>query len=158
MGNQIGTELPFHEVRTSSLRLWAVLEHTLVVDTRLLQQALDALLALDLAGLGRRQLLVFDRYAIALGKALNCLGKVAGLEFHHELEDIATDAAAEAVVELLCRLDRETRGLLIVERAARHRTDALLAHLPGARRDELDEIGALAHLLHGRAVDAASHV
>jgi hypothetical protein len=44
-----------------------------------------------------------------------------------------------------------------MEGTTRHRTDALLAHLAGTRRYELDEIGALAHLLDGGAVDAASH-
>jgi hypothetical protein len=61
------------------------------------------------------------------------------------------------VVQLLRRFDRERRSLLIMEGTTRHRTDALLAHLAGTRRYELDEIGALAHLLDRGAVDAASH-
>ena len=157
MGDQLRPELAFDEVRAGGLGLRAVLEDAFVVGAGLLEQPLDALLALDLPRLVRRQLLVLDRHAVALGEALDGLGEVAGLELHHELEDVAADPTAEAVVQLLRRLDREARRLLVVERAARHRADALLAHLAGARGDQLDEVGALAHLFDRRAVDPARH-
>ena len=104
-----------------------------------------------------RQLLVLNRYAVALGKPLDGLWELAGLELHHKLEDVATDTTAEAVVELLGRFDREARGLLVVERAAGHRAWADLTHLAGACGDKFDEVGALAHSLDCCPIDPSRH-
>src|SRR5690606_37840515 len=57
-------------------------------------------------------------HADALGQILDRLGEVQVVVVHHEAQGVATGAAAEAVVELLVRADREGRGLFLVERAA----------------------------------------
>jgi hypothetical protein len=49
---------------------------------------------------------------------LHRLGEVEVVVFHQKAHGVAGGAAAEAVVELLVRGDRERRGLFLVERAA----------------------------------------
>ena len=61
--------------------------------------------------------LALQRHAVALGQRLERLAEVEPLGLHHELEDVAARAAAEAVVELLDRVDPERRRALVVERA-----------------------------------------
>ena len=57
------------------------------------------------------------RDAVALGQQLERLKEADALDFHDELEDVAAHAAAEALVELVARVDGERRRLFGVERA-----------------------------------------
>ena len=155
--DQFGSELALGEIRACDLRFGAIEEHALVVGARLLEQSLDLLFAIEFFRLLMRQLLVLNRHAIALGQSFDGLGKFAGFELHHKFEDVATDTTAEAVVQLLCRLDREARRLLVVEWAASHRAWTDLAYLTGSRRHELDEVGALAHSLDCCPIDPSRH-
>ena len=54
---------------------------------------------------------------VAVGEQLERLAERQRLRLHHEREDVAARAAAEAVVELLDRVDAERRRALVVERA-----------------------------------------
>ena len=59
------------------------------------------------------------------------------VDLHHKLEDVAAHAAAEAVVELLDRMDGKRGGLLRVERAQTHEVLACLlqAHVVAHNAD-----------------------
>ena len=61
--------------------------------------------------------LALELHAGAVGERLQRGAEVEPLGLHHELEDVAALAAAEAVVELLDRVDAERRRALVVERA-----------------------------------------
>ena len=73
--------------------------------------------ALALGRVARVLGLALQRHAVALGQRLQRRAEVQPLRLHHELEDVAARAAAEAVVELLDRVDAERRRALLVERA-----------------------------------------
>ena len=81
---------------------------------------------------------------------LDGVGKRLAAVFHQEADGRAVRAAAEAVVELLARADRERRRLLAVERAAGHvvRAGLLQRHVAvdhlddvHPRQQRLDEVG-----------------
>src|SRR5680860_837239 len=55
---------------------------------------------------------------VAVGEQLHCLGEAEPLLLFDELDRVAAHPAAEAVVELLLRVDREGRRALLVEGAA----------------------------------------
>jgi len=55
--------------------------------------------------------------AIAPRKALHRFRKAEVLELHEELEDVAALVTSETVIQSLLGIDRERRGLLLVERA-----------------------------------------
>ena len=61
--------------------------------------------------------------------------------FDQEADRVAVRAAAEAVIELLARADREARRLLAVERAQAHEVGAALLELDVAA-DDLDDVDA----------------
>jgi hypothetical protein len=61
--------------------------------------------------------------------------------FHEKADGVAVHPAAEAVIELLGRADREGGGFLAVERAQAHEIGAALLELHIAP-DDLDHIGA----------------
>src|SRR5665811_1261636 len=65
---------------------------------------------------------------------------------------VATDAAAEAVVQLLRGVDRERRRALLVERAATAVVGAGLAQL-GVLADDLDHVGGGLDLIDAGAGD-----
>ena len=73
--------------------------------------------------------------------------EVALVHLHHELENVAADAAAEAVIDLLHRMHRERRRFLGVERAEAGEILAALfqAHVFADHADDvrllLDAIG-----------------
>ena len=86
---------------------------------------------------------------VALGQQLQGAFEVEALGLLHEREDVAGGLAAEAVVDLLARVDPERRRALVVERA-----QALVAAGPGAaqlgaRGDELDHVDRVAHAVLG---------
>jgi hypothetical protein len=60
---------------------------------------------------------------------------------HQEADGVAMHAAAEAVIELLGRADRERGRLLAMERAQAHEIGAGLAQLHVAP-DDLHDVGA----------------
>src|SRR4029079_7599903 len=72
-----------------------------------------------LAGCGLTRVLglTLQLHAVALREPLERRREVQSLGLHHELEDVAARLAAEAVVELLRRVDPERRRPLLVERA-----------------------------------------
>ena len=55
--------------------------------------------------------------AVLLGQFFERLPEREPLDIHHETEDVAFGVAAEAFVELMVGIDREGRGLLVMERA-----------------------------------------
>ncbi len=70
------------------------------------------------AGLGLRVLaLALELDPVAVGEQLDRLGEPEPLLLLDELDRVAADPAAEAVVELLLGVDRERRRALLVERA-----------------------------------------
>ena len=60
------------------------------------------------------------------------------LDEHHELEDVASHAAAETVEDLLDRMNRERRGFLLMERAQAHPVGARLSQLDVVAEDAND--------------------
>ena len=95
-------------------------------------------------GLPRVLLLALQLDPVALGQQLQRAAEVHALGLLHEREQIARGLAAEAVVDLLRRVDAERRRALVVERA-----QPLVARRPraaqlGARGDQLDEVDRVA--------------
>ena len=71
------------------------------------------------------------------GQALDRLGKAHAFGVHDEVDDAAVGSAPEAVVEPLVLVDRERRGLLLVERAQ----PDVLASLAGQAHPPPDRVG-----------------
>src|SRR5579885_3410946 len=92
--------------------------------------------------------------AVAACKGLDRLRKAQPLHPHNEIEDAAARVASEAMKESALGIDRERRGLLLMEWAE---ADVVAAGALEAdvRADNLDDIGALANLLD--LVVAVSH-
>ena len=80
------------------------------------------------------------------------LGEVEVLRLAHERDHVAALAAAEAVVELVDRVDREARRPLLVERAAARVAGAGAAERRAAG-DDLDHVGRGDRLPHRRVLD-----
>jgi hypothetical protein len=128
-------------------RLARLPQHAHVVGRGPLEQREQARLAVAPLGRPRVLRLGLELDPRPLGERLERGLEVEPLGLHHELEDVAALAAAEAVVELLDRVDAERRRPLVVERAQpRVAPLAGLAQL-GARADELDEVDRVAHAL-----------
>ena len=87
-------------------------------------------------------LLALQLDPVAVGEQLHRLGEAEPLLLLDELDHVAADPAAEAVVELLLRLDRERRRALLVERAEADPAGALAAQV-GVGGDHLDDVGRL---------------
>jgi len=100
----------------------------------------------------RRGLLVLQRHSETLGQPLDRLREVELLRLADKADDVAPGAAAEAVVELVLRVDREARRPLVVERAEPGEAGAGLAQLR-ARLDDLDHVGRLDGLANGCVLD-----
>ena len=127
-------------------------ERALVERRGLLEQGDEPLTSLAGGVLGRRALLVLDRHAEPLAEPLDRAREVEPLRLSHERDQVALRAAAEAVVELVDRVDRERRRALVVERAASGVAAARLAQLC-ARRDDVDEVGGRLDGLDGGVLD-----
>jgi hypothetical protein len=87
-------------------------------------------------------LLALQLDPVAVGQQLHRLGEAQPLLLLDELDRVAADAAAEAVVELLLRVDRERRRALLVERAEADPAGALAAQV-GVGGDDLDDVRGL---------------
>ena len=100
----------------------------------------------------RRRLLVLERDAEPFGQPLDRAGEVEVLGLADERDHVAALAAAEAVVELVGRVDREARRPLLVEGTAPR---VARAGLPQRRAagDDLDHVGGRHDLPDGRLLD-----
>src|SRR5581483_8529112 len=127
-------------------------ERPLVERRRLVEERKQAVAPPPRRLLGRRALLVLERDAEPLGKPLDRAGEVEALRLAHEGDEVALRAAAEAVVELVDRVDGERRRALVVEGAAARVTRARLAQL-GAPGDDLHEVGRRLHRLDRGVLD-----
>ena len=87
-------------------------------------------------------LLALQLDPVAVGQHLDRLGEVEPVFLLDELEHVAADPAAEAVVELFGRLDRKRGRALVVERAEADTAGALAAQV-GVGGDDLDDVGRL---------------
>jgi hypothetical protein len=105
----------------------------------------------------RRDLLVLDRHTEALREPFHCLGEVELLGLANEGDDVAALAAAEAVVELLLRVDGKARRPLFVERTPADVTRARLPQLR-ARGDDLDHVGCVDDLALRGVLDAGHQI
>ena len=112
-----------------------------------------ALLAAGLLACGS-SLLALELDPVAVGQQLDRLGEPEPLLLLDELDHVAADPAAEAVVELLLRVDRERRRALLVERAE---PDLARAPAPqvGVGGDDLDDVGGLLDPLEALGVRSA---
>ena len=118
-------ELPQHvllepapgEVVARRSRLVRLPEHAHVVGGRALEQCEQPLALGPALGVARVLGVALELDPGALGERLERGGEVQPLRLHRELEDVTARAAAEAVVELLDRIDAERRRALVVERA-----------------------------------------
>src|SRR5207249_7243428 len=90
-------------------------EVALVIARRLLEQREEALPPAASGVLLGRRLLVLERHAVALGQPLDRLCEVELLSLAHEGDQVPALAAAEAVEELVGRIDGEAWRLLVVE-------------------------------------------
>src|SRR5690348_481221 len=86
------------------------------------------------------------RNAALLRDGANSLRKGQLVHFHHEFENVAACAAAEAVIDLLHGMDGERRSLFLMERA---QTGEVLAALFEADvfADDADDVRLLLHAL-----------
>src|SRR6266511_2068507 len=96
----------------------------------------------------RRRLLVLDLDVEAVGKPLDRAGEVKLLRVAHERDQVPLRAAAEAVVELVRRVDREARRPFLVERATAEIARPGLAQLR-SRGDDRDHVGCNLDFLDG---------
>ena len=110
-------------------------------------QQLAELAPLLAAGLDLRVLLLaLELDPVAVGQQLHRLGESEPLLLLDEFDRVAADPAAEAVVELLLRVDRERWGPLLVERAEADHPRSLALEV-GMGGDDLDDVGRLLHPL-----------
>jgi hypothetical protein len=93
-----------------------------------------------------------DLHPVLLGKVLDGLDEIHAGMLHQEADGVAVLAAAEAVVELLARADRERGRLFPVEGAQPHVIGAALLqlHVPA---DDLHHVGPREQLLDERLGD-----
>ena len=89
-----------------------------VVGGGAVEQRVQALAALAAGGGSGILVLGLELDAEAVGERLERALEVEPLGLHHEVERVARDLAAEAVVVLLVGADVERGGALVVERAA----------------------------------------
>ena len=127
-------------------------EVALVERGRLVEHGVEPVAALARLLLLRRGLLVLERDAEPLRQPLDGAGEVEVLRLADEGDHVAALAAAEAVVELVGRVDREARRPLLVERAAAGVARAGLAQRRPAG-DDLDHVGCRDDLSDRRLLD-----
>ena len=82
----------------------------------------------------------------ALGEKVDRFDKGDAVDLLDKHEDIASDAAAGAVVDLAIGVDAEGRGVFLVERAETEKVAALLGELD-VFGDHVDDIGGVANAL-----------
>ena len=111
-----------------------------------LQQPLPAAAAL---GLLRILLLALQLDPEAIGQQLERAFEVDALGLLHEREHVAGGLTAEAVVDLLRRVDPERRAALLVERTQPLIPSRAGPAQLGTRRDQLDEVDRVAHTILG---------
>src|SRR5690606_16343492 len=95
-------------------------------------------------GLARVFGLALELDAVAFGQELDRLGEADALGLLDEIEQVAARLAAEAVVKLVRRVDRERGCALVVEGAGPGPAGTLPPQI-GARADHFDDVGRLAH-------------
>jgi hypothetical protein len=135
-------EAALGQVPARLLRLRRLPEVAGVVGGDAVQQLLEAA-ALLAAGLGPRVLLLArDLDPVAVGQELDRLGKPEPVLLFDELDHVAADPAAEAVVELFLGIDRERGGALVVERTEAGVAGAGAAQI-GVSGDHLDDVRRL---------------
>src|SRR5262249_2749100 len=88
----------------------------------------------------------------ARGERLDGLGEVQPVDLAHEVDDVASRTATEAVVEALVAVDREGRRALVVERAEALPGPAGLLQA-GVLADDLDDVGRRTQLREDVVVD-----
>ena len=118
-----------------------------------IEQGEQTLAATPARVLLRRRLLVLDPDVEAVGEPLDRTGEVELLGLADEGDQVSLGAAAEAVVELVGRVDREARRAFLVEGAAAGEAAAHLAELRPVR-DHGDHVGRGLDLLDGGVLDA----
>jgi hypothetical protein len=127
-------------------------EVALVEGRRRVEQLEQALAAAAARILLRRRLLVLDLDVETVGEPLDRTGEVELLGLAHERDHVALRAAAEAVVELLERIDGEARRPLLVEGAAAYVPRPRLPQLR-APADHRDDVDGGFDVLDGRVLD-----
>jgi hypothetical protein len=100
----------------------------------------------------RRGFLVLELHPVPIGEPLDSAGEVEAFGLTDERDEVAALSAAEAIEELVGRVDREARRSFLVEwtPAAPARPDAPKLC---PRRRELDHVGRLDDLLDRRLLD-----
>ena len=137
------------QVRSRTLGLLRFPQLARVVRGGALEQLEQTLAAHTLLGRARILVLELEGDLVTVGEQLERALEVHALGLHDEREGVARGLAAEAVVDLLGRVDPERRRALVVKRAQPgEAVGARLAQL-GARRDEIDHVDRLADALLG---------
>ena len=119
-----------------------------------LEQLLQPRARLALLLGARVLLLALELDPVAVGQRLDRVGEREPLLLLDELDHVAAHPAAEAVVELLLRVDRERRRALVVKRAQAGEAGARAAQV-GVGGDDLDDVGGLLDPLDAVASEAA---
>ena len=101
-----------------------------------------------------RATLIGQGDAGALGQEVHRLDKADVVDFLEKLEDVAADAAAEAVIDLAIDVDAERRGVLIVEGAGTEEIGAAALGELDVLGDDLDDVGRLFYALDDLFGDA----
>ena len=154
--DRLGRDAALGQVDARRLALLRPLQVALVERRDVVEQAVGALGAVEPVAVARRQVLALDLDAVPVGEPLDGLGERQVLDLLHEVEQAALLAAAEALVELVARVDVERRRPLVVERAAQHHLAARRPARAGPRLDQLDQVGPLAHGVDGRLADPSA--
>jgi hypothetical protein len=147
------SEATLFEVRPHGPAAVALPQQPLEVGRRLLEERVEALAVLSLRVDPRGRLLVLDPDAEALRQPFHGADEVDALRFADEGDHVTAAAAAEAVVELLERVDREARRPLLVERAAPREPLARRAPERSACGDDLDDVRRRDHVAHRVILD-----
>jgi hypothetical protein len=137
--NPLLSDPPLLEVGPRRRRLGRLPEHPRVVDRRVVEQTHQAPPLVPPAGGVGGALLVLELDAVALGEPLHGADEVEVLGFLDEAEGIAAALAAEAVVELGHRVERERRGALLMEGAAGRKSRPFPLQLSAAA-DQVDHV------------------
>ena len=123
------------------------------------QERLEALAALTALRRLRVLVLGLELDSKAVGERLERSREVEPLGLHHEREHVARGLAAEAVVDLLDRVDAERRGPLVVERAASDvlaRAGAAQLGVVGDHRDHVDRVADAISRVGGESAHGAN--
>ena len=144
------------QVRSRRVGLLGLPQHAHVPRRRALEE-LEQPVARPPA-LGRRRVLLDDLelHPVAVGQELERALELQPLGELHELEGVAALATADAIEELLRRIDAERRRALAVQRAQPLVTGRPHAAQLHARADKVDHVDRGAHALLG-VVGVAGH-